>query len=82
MNAAAATGGGGGGGGAAEVVENEEGRKVDPFVPDASGYVVHKDYDIKLTKADLTTNVNSFYFIQVLQKSGGGFARCSPYLLY
>jgi len=45
-------------------------------VPEADAYSVHLDYDVKLSEASIVdgANVNKYYFCQVLEKTGGGFA--------
>ena len=55
---------------------NVHGRRVDSGVPEADAYSVNSDYDVKLSEASIVdgANVNKYYFCQVLQKTGGGFA--------
>ena len=45
-------------------------------MPEADAYSVNSDYDVKLSEASIVdgANVNKYYFCQVLQKTGGGFA--------
>jgi predicted DNA-binding WGR domain protein len=55
---------------------NVHGRRVDSGVPEADAYSVYSDYDVKLSEASIVdgANVNKYYFCQVLEKTGGGFA--------